>query len=279
MEVPNETAEKNRELWDKTAQIYIEKTGAVGWIYINRPEKYNALKIQMWEQIPKCVEILDNDIDVRAVIITGVGGKAFSTGADIHDIASGVGDKGIQETNRLAIRNGQRALARARKPVIAMIDGLCIGGGCGLAIHCDVRFASEGSRFAITPAKLGIVYPLNDTKELVDLVGPSRAKMLLFSADQIDAVKALDIGLVDEVVKVEDIREKAIAFAARIAELSAFSIQHMPSNIQGLLDGRIDDDERTSILFNEAHDADDGLEGFRAYAEKRKPDFRWNGSS
>jgi enoyl-CoA hydratase/carnithine racemase len=270
-------SDNHQLLWDKNAPIHIEKTGSIGWIYINRPEKYNALKIHMWEKIPACVKALDADRDVRAIIILGVGGKAFSTGADIHDIASGVGDKDIQEMNRLAIRNGQRALARARKPVIAMIDGLCIGGGCGLAIHCDVRFASERSRFAITPAKLGIVYPLNDTKELVDLVGPSRAKMLLFSADQIDAQKALDIGLVDEVLAVDDLLDKAVAFAERISELSAFSIQHMKANIQSILDGQIDDDERTSTLFNDAHDADDGLEGFRAYGEKRKPDFRWNG--
>ncbi len=267
----------DQSLWNAKAPIYIEKTNAIGWIYINRPEKYNALTIQMWCQIPECIAALDNDRDVRVIIIKGLGGKAFSTGADIHDIASGIGDKNIQEINRLAIRNGQRALARARKPVIAMINGLCIGGGCGLAVHCDIRFASQGSRFAITPAKLGIVYPLNDTKELVDLVGPSRAKMLLFSADQIDANKALKIGLIDEVVTEGELEASVLTFANRICELSAFSIQHMKANIQAILDGQIDDDERTSNLFNDAHDADDGLEGFRAYAEKRKPDFKWNG--
>ncbi|UTW56476.1 enoyl-CoA hydratase/isomerase family protein [Kordiimonas sp. SCSIO 12610] len=270
-------SDNDQSLWDTSAPIHIAKTGAIGWIYINRPEKYNALKISMWQQIPACVAALDNDHDVRAIIITGLGGKAFSTGADIGDIGAGVGNPDIQEVNRLAIRNGQRALARARKPVIAMIDGLCIGGGCGLAIHCDVRFASERSRFAITPAKLGIVYPLNDTKELVDLVGPARAKMLLFSADQIDAQKAQEIGLIDELIPEEGLRASVLAFAGRISELSAFSIQHMKANIQAILDGQIDDDERTSNLFNDAHDADDGLEGFRAYSEKRKPDFKWNG--
>jgi enoyl-CoA hydratase/carnithine racemase len=264
-------------LWDETASIYVAKAGKIGWLYINRPQKYNALTIKMWSQIPACIEALDNDPDVRCIIMTGKGGKAFSTGADIHDISAGVGDKLVQEVNRLAIRNGQRVLARAKKPVIAMIDGLCIGGGCGLAIHCDIRFASDTSRFAITPAKLGIVYPLNDTKELVDLVGLARAKRLLFSADQIDANKALKIGLIDEVVAEGELEASVLSFANRICELSAFSIQHMKANIQAILDGQIDDDERTSNLFNHAHDADDGVEGFRAYAEKRKPDFKWNG--
>jgi enoyl-CoA hydratase/carnithine racemase len=265
------------DVWNETAPIYVEKTGAIGWLIINRPQKYNALTIKMWSQIPACVKALDSDPDIRCIILTGKGGKAFSTGADIHDISKGVGHKDVQEVNRLAIRNGQRVLARAKKPVIAMVDGLCIGGGCGLAIHCDLRFASDVSRFAITPAKLGIIYPLNDTKELVDLVGPARAKKLLFSADQIDAGTALDIGLLDEVCPQDTLKARVLEFANRVSELSAFSIQHMKANIQAILDGQIDDDERTATLFNDAHDEADGFEGIKAYHEKRKPNFKWNG--
>jgi enoyl-CoA hydratase/carnithine racemase len=265
------------DIYDDTAPIYIEKDGAIGLLYFNRPDKFNAMSFEMWRSLPRYLKALDDDSDVRCIVVSGKGGKAFSAGADVRELSEIAEDAVKRDENRVAIREAQRGLARTKKPNIAMIDGLCVGGGCGLAIHCDMRFASDTSRFAITPAKLGIIYPLNDTKELVDLVGPSQARKLLFTADQIDTTEALRIGLIDGVYPQGDLKSAVDATATLICERSQYSIQMMKANIQAIVEGQVDDNPATANAFNDAHVGIDAQEGIKAFMEKRKPKFEWNG--
>ena len=262
---------------DKNSAIYIEKSGAVGRLMLNRPGKRNAMSEAMWRSLPQAALLLDRDADVRVIVVASTSDAAFSAGADIAELEQIAKDRERQESNRLAIRDAQRTLARLAKPTIAQIAGACMGGGCGIAIHCDFRFAAKGARFGITPAKLGLVYPLNDTKQLMDLVGPSKAKSLLFTGRVVDSEEAQAIGLVDEVCAGDELPARVEAFAQQIAAVSQYSVRGIKDFVQRILDGQHDDDERTADVFRKAHEGEDAAEGVRAFLERRAPNFRWNG--
>jgi enoyl-CoA hydratase/carnithine racemase len=177
-------------------------------------------------------------------------------------------DAAWRAANQAAINCAQYELARAPKPTIAFIDGDCIGGGCGLAIACDIRIATARSRLGITPANLGLVYPLHDTKLLTDLVGPGQAKRMLFSAQLLAAEEALRIGLVEELGESPDL------LAELIAAKSAHSTVNIKQFVRLILDGQTDDDAATKQIFADAFTGPDFLEGTSAFASKRKPEFK-----
>ncbi len=265
------------DFFDKSQKLYIEKKDGIGRLVLNRAEKHNAITEKMWLDFPAYLNALDEDKDVRVILITSAAPKAFSAGADIVEFGEIATNPERRERNRMGIRDAQRTLARLKKPTIAMISGVCIGGGCGVSLHCDFRFAAEGSKFGVTPAKLGLVYSLNDTKHLVDLVGPSKAKSILFTGRMVSADEALTIGLIDELFTVEKLEEETLAFAAQMVAVSQYSIQGSKRVIRRILDGQSDDDTQTSRWFTDAHDEIDNAEGVKAFMEKRKPNFKWNG--
>jgi enoyl-CoA hydratase/carnithine racemase len=267
------------DIFDQSAPVYVRVDGAVGRIVLNRLEKRNAMSEAMWAAIPNAVKILEQSKDVRVIVLCSSGAQAFSAGADISELEVISSNADRRESNRLAIRNAQRVLARATKPTIAEISGPCIGGGCGLAIHCDFRIAADTAKFGITPAKLGIIYPLNDTKQLMDLVGVSKAKSLLFTGRIVNAADAFEMGLIDEVCQVDALAEQVIDLASHLASVSQYSLQGMKQSIQRILDGQVDDDSATSQQFIDAHEGVDAQEGVRAFLEKRTPAFTWNGES
>lgn len=257
--------------------IYITVRGATGYLVLNRPEKRNAMNEAMWSALPGAIAALDRNPAVRVIIVRSSSEKAFSAGADIAELEAIAKDPVRQESNRLAIRAAQRELARAVKPTIAEVKGACMGGGCGIAIHCDMRFASNSARFGITPARLGLVYPLNDTKQLMDLVGPAKAKSMLYTGRIVDAEEALRIGLVDELSDATELEARTEAFAQQIASASQFSVRGIKATIRRILDGQHDDDAETAAMFRAAHEGMDAAEGVRAFLEKRNPVFRWTG--
>lgn len=261
---------------DKNSPIYIEKDGAIGRLMLNRTEKRNAMSEAMWRMLPSAALCLDKDPDVRVIVVASTSDAAFSAGADIAELEEIAKDKARQESNRVAIREAQRTLARLSKPTIAQISGACMGGGCGIAIHCDFRIASRVARFGITPAKLGLVYPLNDTKQLMDLIGPAKAKSMLFTGRIVDAEEALAIGLIDELCAPSDLAARVGAFAGQIAGGSQYSVRAIKAFVQRILDGQTDDDDATAEVFRAAHEGEDAAEGVRAFLEKRPPNFRWN---
>jgi enoyl-CoA hydratase/carnithine racemase len=248
--------------------IRLERDGAIGHILIDRPEKRNAFNQEMWEQFPHLLVQAGLDRAIRVVVVQSATAGMFCAGADISELMAHKDNASWREANQAAINRTQHELARFAKPTIAFIDGDCVGGGCGIALACDIRVATAQSRLGITPAKLGLVYPLHDTKLLVDLVGPGQAKKMLYTGGLLSADEALRIGLI------EAIGDEADTLAHQIAGNSAHSTHEMKSIIRRVLDGQSDDDLETKRIFAEAFTKPDFAEGTNAFAEKRKPEFK-----
>lgn len=243
--------------------------GKVARLVIARPEKRNALTDAMWKALPGLVE--EAGRTARVLIVEGEGGT-FSAGADIGEFAELTADPAWREANQAAIRSAMTSLAEAPLPTIALVEGDCIGGGCGLALCCDLRIAAPAARFGITPARLGLVYSLEDTRRLVEAVGPSQSKRILFSGDLIDAAEAARIGLVT--ILAADPRGGAGQIAARLAEVSGHSQRESKKMIARILSGQFADDAETRALFAAAFDGPDFKEGSAAFLERRPATFR-----
>lgn len=252
--------------------VRLEKQGAIAHVVIDRAEKRNAFTQAMWEALPDLFADAMADDAVKVVILRSSGPGAFCAGADIAEFGEGALDPEWRENNQRAIRRAQHELARAEKPVIAAIDGDCVGGGCGLSIACDLRVASPHARFGITPAKLGLVYSLHDTKLLVDLVGPAQAKRILFTAQLLDAEEARRIGLIE--ILDENPVTTALSLAGTIANASSYSVRNTKKIVRRILDGQVDDDDATHALFASAFTGEDFREGVSAFLEKRKATFK-----
>lgn len=251
--------------------LRLEREGVIARLLIDRPARRNAMNHAMWERLPQLVAQAMADNAIRVLILTSATPGIFCAGADIDEFAACSGEESWRVANQAAIRSTQYALAQAEKPVIAAIDGDCVGGGCGLAMACDIRVASPSARLGITPAKLGIVYSLFDTKLLVDLVGPARAKRILYTGALMEAEQALAIGLIDEVAT--DPVAQAECLAKTIAANAQHSVRSAKAIIGRITDGQSDDDERTLALFRDAFTLSDFAEGIAAFQARRKPGF------
>lgn len=247
--------------------LRLERDGAVAHLLIDRAAKRNAFTQAMWEALPALVHDAMDDPAIRVLVLRAAEEGAFCAGADIAEFAAGTADDLWLQRNQSAIATAQLTLARAAKPTIAAIAGDCVGGGCGLAMACDLRVATSAARFGVTPAKLGLVYSLHDTKLLVDLVGPAQAKRILFTAELIDAVEAHGIGLVD--LLDGDWR----ALAQTIAAASPHTVREAKAMVRRILDGQAADDDETRSLFADAFRLPDFAEGVAAFLERRKARF------
>ncbi len=246
----------------------LEVMGGLARLLIDRPLKRNAMTTAMFKAIPELIAEAEAKRHVRAVVLTSARAGMFCAGADIGELSANADDVEWRATNQTAINAAQYRLARADRPVVAFVDGDCVGGGCGMALACDIRVATPRARFGITAAKLGLVYPLHDTKLLVDLVGPGQAKRILFTGALLSADEALRIGLVDVIADSPD--EMTHAITAN----SLHSQRHSKTMIRRILDGQADDDAQSLAMFAEAFDGADYKEGAAAFLAKRNPDFR-----
>ena len=252
--------------------LRLEKNGEIAHLIINRPEKRNAFTQEMWELFPELLADAMADDDIRVLTVNASKkDAAFCAGADIGEFGAGSTDPEWRARNQAAINKTQHDLARAAKPTIAVIDGDCIGGGCGIALACDMRIAGPAARFGITPAKLGLVYPLHDTKLLVDAVGPSQAKRILFTGQIFSAQEAERIGLITQLAQEPYV--EAMALAETMASVSSHSQRMSKQIVQRILEGQADDDAQSSALFDAAFESDDFREGVAAFLEKRTPKF------
>jgi enoyl-CoA hydratase/carnithine racemase len=257
-------------------QILVERAGAVATVVLNRPRSHNAITIDMYRELPGVLAGLDADADVKVVVLRGAGRKAFASGADISQFERERGDAEKARSYNEHVAAAERALDTMAKPTVAMIHGYCIGGGAGLALACDLRFADDNSRFAITPAKLGLVYSLESTKRVVDLVRPSRATWILVSGQQIAAERALQLGLVDEVLPVDELERHTYEFAEVVTTRAQFSVRMGKEMVRRVVAGQLADDEETLAIRNSSFDTGDYAEGVRAFLEKRPPRFTWS---
>lgn len=245
-----------------------EIDGPVAHLLIDRAAKRNAFSRAMWEAVPQHLEAIAGQAGIRAVVVRSAqSGGVFCAGADIAEMADHASDPEWCAANQAAINAAQVALARFALPTVAFVEGDCVGGGCALAMACDIRVATSAARFGITPARLGLAYPLHDVKLLVDLVGPGQAKRMLFIGELLSASEALRIGLVELLDdNVSAILEPLLAGSPR-------SIRTLKSFVQRVQDGEVADDEATLALFAQAFTTRDFAEGTAAFREKRRPVF------
>ncbi|MQA60104.1 MAG: enoyl-CoA hydratase [Actinophytocola sp.] len=259
-----------------TDDLLVETHGAIATLTLNRAGSHNAINIGMYQALPDLVAGLDKDPEVKVIVVRGAGERSFASGADITEFERERGSATAARNYNEKVAAAERAIEGSSKPTIAMIHGYCIGGGAGLALACDVRFADTGARFAITPAKLGLVYSLESTKRVVDLAGPSRAKWILMSGQQIMARRAYELGLFDELVEPEELETFTYDFAEVITTRAQFSVRMGKEMVDRVVNGQVVDDEESVEIRNSSFDTDDYAEGVRAFLAKRPPEFRWS---
>lgn len=249
--------------------LRLSREGAVARLLIDRADKRNAFDMAMWEALPALVAEAAADPAAKVLEVRAAEpGGAFCAGADIRELLANKNDAAWRAANQAAINRAQFELARADIPTIAFVEGDCVGGGCGIAMACDIRVATPSARFGITPAKLGLVYPLHDVKLLVDLVGPGQARRMLYTGELLSADEARRIGLV------EIIADSSDTLAAQIAAASGSSARAIKGLVRRVLDGQVADDAETLAIFAAAFTGPDFAEGTAAFVEKRKPEFK-----
>lgn len=251
-------------------EVGIENSVAV--VTLNRPSVRNAMTLAMWKEIAAIFGRLGGDLNVRAIILTGAGGN-FSVGADISEFGKVRADLKQSADYEVAVDASSDAIQNTPKPVIAVIEGYCLGGGCHLAMPCDFRFAHKEASVGIPAAKLSIVYGIRSTQRLFSLVGVTNAKRILYTADRFGADEAAAMGFVQNVSS--DPMRDARAFAARIAALAPLSVAGAKQILNGLAMGPGALDEQAAQAFiDRVSDSDDYKEGRKAFAEKRAPAFK-----
>jgi enoyl-CoA hydratase len=258
-----------------TDKMLMTKDDAVGRMVFNNPARHNAVSLEMWEGAEAIIDDFANDPAIRAVVISGAGGKAFVSGADISKFESErASEEAVKHYNATTDRFHTK-LAASTKPTIAMIRGYCIGGGVSLATGCDLRICSDDSRFGIPAARLGLGYGHKGIRKLMDLVGPANAKELFFTAKQFTAQQAFIMGLVNQVVPPGELEAFVDDYAKAIAQNAPLTVTQVKRTVGELLK---EPDERdiplTDRLVAECFASEDYIEGRRAFMEKRKAQFK-----
>jgi enoyl-CoA hydratase len=258
----------------QTDKMLSRKEGGVGYLIFNNPERHNAVSLEMWEAASGILEAFAADKDVRVVVLTGAGGKAFVSGADISKFESERSSKEAIDRYNVVVDQANTAIYEFPKPTIAMIRGYCIGGGVGLALCCDLRICSDNSKFGVPAAKLGLGYGFKGIKKLVDVVGPSFAKEIFYTARQFTAAEALQMGLVNRVLPAEELEKYVHDYAATIsgnAPLTVNAVKYIVGEV--LKDDSARDLKRCDDLVARCFASSDYIEGRKAFMEKRKPAF------
>jgi enoyl-CoA hydratase len=250
-------------------------TGGIGVITFNNPEKRNAMSLEMWEGFGSALIELRDNADVRVVILVGAGDKAFVSGADISQFEKTRHNAEASEEYSQRSAAQRALLADYPKPTIACIRGFCLGGGMQVAMLADIRIASDNSQFGIPAAKLGIAYGYDGLRNLVSLVGPSWARLIMYTGMRIDAEEALRIGLVDRVLSDAELWEATMDISRTISGNAPLAIQAAKITIAQVLK---DPADRDMVAINEigraCMDSEDFREGRRAFMDKRKPQFK-----
>jgi enoyl-CoA hydratase len=252
--------------------ILLEQTGRVAIVTINRPDKRNALNIKTREEGAALLEELRDNESVGVVVITGAGDKAFIAGADIAEFA---GRTAMMQRDVMTARSLFNAIDSFPKPVIAMINGYCLGGGCELALACDIRIASENASFGQPEINLGIIPGGGGTQRLTRLVGEGKAMELILTGDIIDARTAFEIGLVNHVVPADQLKPKTMELANRITEKGPVALRLAKEAVKLASRSNLDEGLRREVdLFALCFSTEDKDEGVKAFLEKRKPAFK-----
>jgi len=270
LDVPNNTEKSHAD-----GKILQSVTDGVGVITFNNPEKRNAMSLDMWQGFGHALIELRDDPEVRAVILVGAGDKAFVSGADISQFEKTRHNAAASEEYSKRSAAERALLADYPKPTIACIRGFCLGGGMQVAMLADIRIAAENSQFGIPAARLGIAYGYDGLRNLVSLVGPSWARLLMYTGMRIDSAEAVRIGLVDRVVPDNELWGATMDIARTISGNAPLAVQAAKITIaQVLKDPDKRDMDAIKAIGTACMDSEDFREGRQAFMEKRKPQFK-----
>ena len=258
-----------------TDKMLAEIDDGIGWVTFNNPERRNAISLEMWDGLAVILEAFQADPSVRVVVLKGAGDQAFVSGADISEFDTKRSTAAQKDTYGKTMSAANRWLAKLDKPMIAMIQGDCIGGGLATALSADIRFATPDSTFGIPAAKLGLGYEYEGLVRLSQLVGPARAKDIMFSARFMEASEALAMGLVNRICERQDLEREVREYAALVAANAPLTVKAAKAAIN---ESQKDPENRdlTTIrtMIDTCFDSDDYREGRLAFKEKRKPEFK-----
>lgn len=254
--------------------IAAKKEQDLGWLIFDNPAKLNALSPGMSEDAHRVIQNFEDDPSIKVVIMRGSGEKAFISGGDISSFDKTRSNADVAARSREKSDELNKAMTAMSKPLIAMIHGYCLGGGLGMALNADLRFVSETAQFSVPAALRGIAYPPSGLKKLVDLVGPSAAKDIMFSARRLSAQEAMSLGLVNRVFKADRLEEETVAYARTVAGNAPLSVRASKFFIEQLgLEPSARDDHAIAQMIRTAADSNDFKEATRSFVEKRKPVF------
>ena len=255
-------------------KMLAEVDQGIGLITFNQPEKRNAVSVDMWDGLGSILDDFAGNPEVRVIVLTGAGPKAFVSGADISQFAAQRGNADAQREYDARTRAGRDKLAAFPKPVIARIRGFCLGGGVAIALQADLRIAAEDSQFGIPAAKLGLAYGFETVRSLIALVGPAHAKSILFSGERIGAREAQRIGLVNQVVADADLSDVVVDLARTIADNAPLTVRAAKLAVDNAVrDAAARDMEAVQGAIKACFDSRDYQEGRTAFMEKRTPRF------
>ena len=248
--------------------------GGIGWMIFNNPERHNAISLEMWEAALEIMAGFSADPSVRVMVVTGAGGKAFASGADISKFKDERQEAAALAHYQATTQKAYSAIQGMAIPTLAMIRGYCIGGGTAAAVCCDLRICTENAKFGVPAAKLGLGYGMQRAQPLVDLVGPAYAKEMFFTGRQFDAREAERMGLVNRVVADDQLEATVQEMARTIADNAPLTVRAAKLVVGELLkDAQERDVAATERAVDACFKSNDYKEGQAAFAEKRKPRF------
>jgi enoyl-CoA hydratase/carnithine racemase len=257
------------------APVKLEIAAPIARLILNRPARLNALDMAMWSAFPDLLDAAERDPEVKILLVSGVDSRAFAAGADISEFPGFIRD-GAAGDYAECMQRTTRRLAGFAKPTVAVIQGPCVGGGCSVAMCCDFRFGDDSARIGVTAARLGIVYPLEDTKRLVDMLGLSRAREMLMTGHVYHAADALAAGLLDRVLPADRLWPETLMFAETMAAASQVSIRASKAILAEIQAGATVETTASRRLFVEAFAQADLAEGASAFMEKRRARFSFS---
>ena len=261
----------------QTDRMIARKEGAIGWITFNNPARHNAVSLPMWQGLFDAVTAFAEDAEVRVIVLAGAGGKAFVSGADISEFEEKRSNAENIAAYNAVSHSATAALQEVNKPTIAMIRGYCVGGGVSVALSCDMRIAAAGSTFAVPAAKLGLGYEFEGVRKLVDVVGPSFAREIVYTARQFSAEEAVAMGLVNRLVPADGLESFVRDYAATIAANAPLTVASIKTLVaQALKDESQRDTRLCEDVVARCFASADYVEGRQAFMQKRKPKFTGN---
>ncbi len=257
-----------------SGRVRIEVADGVGTIVLDHVERRNALTVDMWEALPGAAAQVADDDAVRVVVVRGAGEVAFASGADISEFETTRSSADLNRGYDRLVATATGALGAVPKPVVAAVHGFCLGGGLAVALGCDLRIVADDASFAIPAARLGVGYNAPGVRTLLQLVGPSSTKRMLFTAARLSAPEALRIGLVDEVVPKGSLDEHVADLAATMADNAPLTQRAVKVAVRELLRPEAERDQTAiDAAITACFDSEDFAEGVRAFLGKRRPDF------